>query len=491
MKKLLIFFLLIPLMVSAKSNYLYDDLMNDAISNNQLEQIDDKVYIFKGGTSNNLANYVKFNNELWRIMGIYNNQLKIIHANSIGQHQFDYGNMKITYPNSELSNYLNGEYLDSISSNDKSMIDLNGLWYIGEAKMNLKASEAYANAKKTTHTDTIGIMATYEFLYASNGDDCYDVSGSSYSNNCGKTIHDWLTPAEHDAWTLTPHFYVEDGSRGVPLNISPSGYVSYGSGNASSLWIYPALYLKSNIKLEKGTGTSNDPYILDFYYANSINVEDKAETESIDFDIDDLTEVEYKTEVKFSIKAKDGYILKDIKILDNNNEEIEYINNNGEYKFIMPNSDVIITPIYEKEENKYEFVEGMGQTFDVVNDSRLRFSVNMKYDDFIVDGNVYIDREVVDKKYYELSKDSSSDNIIIIFNDEYSKKLKLGKHQIVTMLSNGETAVTDFSIDETTFKGLMDNPITGDKVVIILVTILLSFEMIILLLKKKVFRYHI
>ena len=566
MKKIvwLIILLLIPFMVGAEGKDLYKDLRQNAISNNQLQKIDDNVYIFKGGTSNNLANYVRFNNELWRIVGIYNNQLKIIHANSIGRHQFDDGSMKITYPDSELSVYLNGSYLNSINANDKSMIDENGKWYVGYTDISSKAAAAYTDAKKETLTEIVGIMATYEFLYASNGDNCYNVNGNSYSSSCGKSLYDWLTPAEHDAWTLTTYYYNEEHTRGVPLNISPSGYVSSGSGNAASLWIYPALYLKTNTKLVRGTGTSADPYILGLYYANPVNVEEKEGIDSIDFEIDDLTEVEYETEVEFSVKALKGYKIKDIKIVNNNNEEIEYTNTNGKYTFTMPKSAVTIKPTFEKVKSKiivekndltknidikvddvnkvpykdevvfvitpekgyeiesitiidedkntieytknkneneytfvmpysdvtislkyiraYRFIEGMGQKFDVLNDSRLRFRVNMEYKDFINGGKVYIDNKEVDSKYYELSEGST----IIIFSDEYSKKLSLGEHEIVTTLSDGSSCSTDFTIKEDTFGKKVNSPKTGDKIILVLIILLCSLGIYIYVKYKKV-----
>ena len=155
---------------------------------------------------------------MWRIVGVYNNQLKIIHANSIGRHQFDYGYgaNSIKYPTSELKTFLNGSYLNSLKPEDKQLIDENGVWNVGEAKNELNAVDAYQNAKQTSWTGAIGIMATYEFLYAAADSNCYNLSGNSYYYSCGKKDSDWMTPQNYDVWTLTPHFYEADGSRGIP-----------------------------------------------------------------------------------------------------------------------------------------------------------------------------------------------------------------------------------------------------------------------------------
>ncbi len=228
------------------------------LSNSQLVSIGDNNYIFKGG---NPSNYVRFNNETWRIIGIYNDQLKIIHGNSIGRYQYDYGSgmTAINYPTTQLKTFLNESYYSSLKAEDKLLVDENGVWNVGEAKNNSTASIAYQNSKTNTWSGAVGLMSTYEFLYAASDESCYAVNGNSYYT-CGNRQNDWMTPASHDAWTITPHYY--DANRGVPLNISPSGYVSYGSGNAANLWIYPSVYLKSSVSLVSGTGTSSDPYIL-------------------------------------------------------------------------------------------------------------------------------------------------------------------------------------------------------------------------------------
>jgi len=233
------------------------EIKKSGTNNNQLVSIGDNNFIFKGG---NPDNYVRFNNELWRVVGIYNDQLKIIHADSIGRYQFDYSSIR--YQNSSLKTYLNSTYLNSLKAEDKALIEENGVWNVGEAKQTLNASSAYQRAKLTTWNGAVGIMSTYEFLYAASDENCYNTAGNSYYS-CGKKELDWMTPLQHDAWTLTPHYYDDNGTRGVPLNISPGGYVSYGSSNQSSLWIYPSVYLKSSTELSGGNGAKDNPYTFE------------------------------------------------------------------------------------------------------------------------------------------------------------------------------------------------------------------------------------
>lgn len=84
------------------------------------------------------------------------------------------------------------------------------------------------------------------------------------------------------------------------------------------------------------------------YY--SIMLEDASETIKFTSDITDLREVEYRSRVTFRLVPKAGYILKSINITDVNGTKIDYSSteNNNEYSFLMPESNVIIDPIYEQ-----------------------------------------------------------------------------------------------------------------------------------------------
>ena len=48
----------------------------------------------------------------------------------------------------------------------------------------------------------------------------------------------------------------------MKVYILESGRVSYNS-QSSNYNVYPSVYLKSNIKISGGTGSSSDPYLLE------------------------------------------------------------------------------------------------------------------------------------------------------------------------------------------------------------------------------------
>ena len=90
---------------------------------------------------------------------------------------------------------------------------------------------------------------------------------------------------------------------------------------------------------------------------NKIIVVSKDETEDVKFEIEDITEVEDGTLVKMYITAVLGYEIDNIDIKDEYNNEIQYTHlegENGAYSFIMPDSDVTITPNYRAITNNEE-----------------------------------------------------------------------------------------------------------------------------------------
>ena len=54
-------------------------------------------------------NYVSFNGELWRIIGVFGNNVKIMKADSIGDKQWSTLSSNV-WNNSWLKSYLNGDY---------------------------------------------------------------------------------------------------------------------------------------------------------------------------------------------------------------------------------------------------------------------------------------------------------------------------------------------------------------------------------------------
>ena len=97
-----------------------------------------------------------------------------------------------------------------------------------------------------------------------------------------------------------------------------------------------------------------------------VSVQIVNETKDYSINITDLTQVEYEEEVIFKATPVKGFQIKEIKVLDVDNQEVEFTENDHEYKFIMPASDVIIIPIYERVKNPVVIEENIDTSFVTV-----------------------------------------------------------------------------------------------------------------------------
>ena len=246
---------------------------------------------FDNTTDNNLRyvganpnNYVRFNNELWRIIGSFNNidngsgtkerRIKLIKATPYNTSMAWDSNRKNDWSNASLQKELNGTYLDSIESTSKSMIS-DAIWNLGGSSTynDVTASMFYErergtkvySGRPTEWTGKIGLMYLSDYGYATSGgsttnrETClntvlYNWNSSSVSD-CKN--NDWLYSSSYNQWTLTPqasysYFVFSVRSYGFVYYDDPS--ITYG--------VSPALYLNSNVKITSGEGTESNPFNL-------------------------------------------------------------------------------------------------------------------------------------------------------------------------------------------------------------------------------------
>ena len=248
----------------------------------QTEALTDYRYI--GADPNN---YVTFNNETWRIIGVFTvddgtgkkeERLKIIRNESIGNMAWD-SNKTNDWPNATLNANLNsGDYwTNNLSDNAKSMIG-DTLWYLGgtsnyTSSTNGLTSHFYSYERGTTvysGRDTswvgkVGLMYPSDYGYATSGGSTTDRNAclnkelynwdSSDFSDCKN--NDWLYESSYHQWTITPRasnsYYV--------FRVGFAGYLRYYSAN-KAIGVRPVVFLKSSIKIVDGDGSSSNPYIL-------------------------------------------------------------------------------------------------------------------------------------------------------------------------------------------------------------------------------------
>ena len=118
------------------------------------------------------------------------------------------------------------------------------------------SSGIYCNDTVTRTTTWTGYIAT-DWAYASENSICEtNMQVQASSNNFICNNNNWM---QRGGWTLSPSAFTINAN-----------YVWYVDGlpnftdasNALADAVFPAIYLKSNILIESGKGTSSDPYIL-------------------------------------------------------------------------------------------------------------------------------------------------------------------------------------------------------------------------------------
>ena len=217
----------------------------------------DNSYRYSGANPNN---YVCFgstaatcpNNNLYRIIGVFDNQVKLIKSTSYGNYVWDSGKSN-HWSSSDINITLNSTYLNSLGSTWSSKIATHTWYGGGHTTYNATAKEFYnAESSGTTYNGKVGLMYVSDYGYAANSnawsDNLRDYNDYSSTN--------WLFLGSSE-WTITPY----SSNSNIVFNVSYYGNLSNNfayNGNSAR----PVFYLNSNVALENGTGSSSDPYRL-------------------------------------------------------------------------------------------------------------------------------------------------------------------------------------------------------------------------------------
>ena len=266
----------------------------------------------------NPNNYVRFNNELWRIIGVFENNVKLIRKDSLGNLVWDTSESSVNHgwgvnewSQSALKNYLNTMYYGGTSvtcyngennqtttcpkdrngnfltmdETSKELIDYH-TWNTGAPNSSTlynsttksydtvefyKAERGTVNGKictgggycndtvtrTTSWTGYIGLSYITDYAYASSENDCNTKIDQSSTYKCKK--NNWMFKPTKAYWKLSPKDSSYQAS-GVWV-VNGDGNAG-GGGTSDARTVFPAIYLKSNILIESGKGTSSDPYIL-------------------------------------------------------------------------------------------------------------------------------------------------------------------------------------------------------------------------------------
>ncbi len=272
----------------------------------------------------NPNNYVKFNDELWRIIGVFDvddgtgkieKRLKIVRNESIGNYSWDnkdtttgaensYG--KNNWPDARLNYLLNAgheseTYGGSLYWNRKSGTCYYGQnnattscdftstgltdaakemigdakWYLGGTANYTSSSNGLAShfykyergttvysGRSTNWTGKVGLIYPSDYGYATSGN-----SSTTRATCLAKELYNWdgASACYQNDWLFKSSYMwsLSPGSSNSNsvFDVSSSGYVNrYNATNTYGVW--PVVYLKSTIKVTTGTGSSDSPFIL-------------------------------------------------------------------------------------------------------------------------------------------------------------------------------------------------------------------------------------
>ena len=266
----------------------------------------------------NPNNYVEFNDETWRIIGVFGSNLKLVRDEILTTYSFDnkttaqgidtnygtndwtksylreflndyyYGGKTITCHSDSATAWVEGltakhetipcPDINKINATAKNMIQ-KSLWYLGGT--NWKTSvppydsypvdELYASERgtevyskhATTSTDYIGLIYPSDYGYASTDTSCRQnlrAGVTNTNNSYGGTPtcknNNWLFKGSW-YWVITPYFPSSDGV----FSLHNNGYLNNPFA-FYNIGVRPSLYLKSDVKIVSGLGTKDNMFKL-------------------------------------------------------------------------------------------------------------------------------------------------------------------------------------------------------------------------------------
>ena len=241
-------------------------------------------YRYRGA---NPKNYVTFNNEVWRIIGVFptddgtgkiENRIKLIRNESIGDKFWD-GSVSNNWARpATLNTELNTTYLNSLTSEAQNMIG-NTKYYLGgkhlydngyadtplqfysyERKIkNTKENEFYYGTIPNSWVGKVALMYVSDYGYASSNCENKRIYESNSSSNdisaCNGT--NWLF--NNDFQWLLPQ---DPGDSSNAFDVRSDGRVYGGTVSLGQFGARPVLYLTSFTQITGGNGTSTSPYTL-------------------------------------------------------------------------------------------------------------------------------------------------------------------------------------------------------------------------------------
>ena len=222
------------------------------------------------GASDSVNNYICLGSDaatcpddnLFRIIGVFGAQTKVIRAKSVGNQKWDTSSN--TWSSSSLNTYLNGTYLTSLGTLKNKIATTT--WKVGGGTpaniSEVVPATAYKNevgssASRTIVNKKIGLMYVTDYYYSASPSAWtlvgYNESDATKDYRAAKTIN-WLYLGSIE-WTISCH----SGTSYSAFGVGNLGYVSGYFDVSTSSAVRPSFNLESSVKYVSGSGSMSDP----------------------------------------------------------------------------------------------------------------------------------------------------------------------------------------------------------------------------------------
>ena len=223
------------------------------------------------GASDSVNNYICLGSDaatcpdanLFRIMGVFGDQVKVIRAKSVGDQKWHSSSLSNTWSSSSLNAYLNGTYLTSLGTLADKIATTT--WKAGGGtEANIVTSvpktayqyEVGSSASTTTVDKKIGLMYVSDYFYSASPS-AWTLVGYNESDATkdyrAATSTNWLYLGSYE-WTIsclsesTDYAFYVDSTGYVDLDLVTSSYA-----------VRPSFNLLSSTTYVSGSGSMSDP----------------------------------------------------------------------------------------------------------------------------------------------------------------------------------------------------------------------------------------
>ena len=227
----------------------------------------DNSYRYAGANPNN---YVCFGSEattcpdanLFRIIGVFGDQAKVIRAKSVGDKQWHTSNDN-TWSSSSLNTYLNGTYLTSLGTLADKIATTT--WKVGgNTSANIRGVvpktayqyEVGSSASSTTVDKKIGLMYVSDYYYSASPS-AWTLVGYNSSDATkdyrAATSTNWLYLGSTE-WTISR----DSDDTNYAFRVTSTGDVNFHNVDGYN-GVRPSFNLESSVKYVSGSGSMSDP----------------------------------------------------------------------------------------------------------------------------------------------------------------------------------------------------------------------------------------